>query len=512
MRRSSVVVTVMTSTLGALVASMSAVADEAACAALAEPGKFANTSIAATTAFTATGDSPAYCEVTATISPVEGSHIGVVYRLPEDWNGKVLGLGGGGFSGNTGLRDAAQGLRRGYATMQTDTGHKLPTSPAEVMDASWTSTDGVFNWAPLEDFGHRAIHLMTMVGKDVAAAYYGRRHELAYYQGCSTGGRQGMMESQRYPDDYDGIIAGAPVYDTTVQTSGFVRGQLVADPERAIGPAQAAALNAAMLAACDGLDGAEDQVITDIDVCRFDPSTLLCPAGRASDACLTEPQIDMVRERYTGVRLADGRVAMYESTPGSETAWVPLGGQVDPAASQEKFAAVFLGEFGVDPMQLTPEQIVEKVTSTRMHEIYSANDPDLSAFAARGGKLILYPGMLDAVANPPATIDYYDNALATTGPKIDGEVTDFARLFLMPGVGHCIGGPGPSAADWLGALEAWVAHGEAPDQIMARRIALPFEPAPAEPAPERVRPLCPYPALARYVDGDVNAPESFRCE
>jgi feruloyl esterase len=499
--------------LSALAVATGTSADEAGCSALAEPRAFADTTVTSATVVAAANGLPVYCEVAATISPVEGSNIGVVYRLPENWNGKVLGLGGGGFSGRTDLMDASGGLRRGYATMQTDTGHKLPTTPAEVMDASWTSTDGVFNWEPLEDFGHRSIHLMTVIGKDVAAAYYGRPHERAYYQGCSTGGRQGMMESQRYPDDYEGIIAGAPVYDTTVQTSGFIRGQLFSAPERRFSGAHAAALNTAVLAACDSLDGAEDQVITDVKACRFDPSQLLCESDAAADSCLAPPQVDAARQLYDGVRLADGRVAAYENTPGSETAWsFALSGLGDPGMSQQEFFAVFFGEFGVDLSTLTPEEIVEKVTSTRMDEIYSANDPDLSAFAARGGKLLLYHGMLDAVANPPATVDYYQNLLETTGPLVDGEVIDFARLFLMPGVGHCIGGPGPSAADWLTALETWVEQGQAPDQIIAQRIASPFEPPPAEPIPPRVRPLCPYPALPHYVGGDVDAAASFRCE
>ncbi len=500
--------------LAALAAGLPARAADAECSGLSASGRFADTTVTSAAMVEATGELPAYCEVAATIAPVEGSRIGVVYRLPERWSGKVLGLGGGGFSGNVSLQSAAAGLSRGYATMQTDTGHPVPDSPRGVMDASWTSSAGVFAWEPLTDFAHRSIHLMSAIGKEVAAAYYGRDHERAYYLGCSTGGRQGMMESQRYPDDYDGIVAGAPVYDITVQSSGFVRGQLFsAIPDRRISQDQAAAINAAVTAACDPLDGLTDGVIGDPRACDWDPIELACDAGAPADACLTLAQADAVKALYEGVTLEDGRTAAWASMPGSELGWsFAAGGPGDPVLGQQKGVAVFTGSFEYDPSGKTPEQILDDVSSAPFGLMYSANDPDLSAFIASGGKLILHHGWMDALANPNATVDYYERMIATTGPLIDGEVADHARLFMMPGTGHCGGGPGANSADWLSVLEAWVEDGAAPDRILARRVASPFgPPAPAD-APELTRPLCPYPEQARHQGGDPSAADSFVCE
>lgn len=500
--------------LAAAGASTATLADEAACAALAASGLLPDTTVATATLTAAAGELPAYCEVVAAISPVEGSAIGVVYRLPEAWNGKVLGLGGGGFSGNVALPTAAQGLSRGYATMQTDTGHPIPSSPMGSMDASWTLSDaGEPNWVPLEDFGHRAIHQMTVVGKSVAAAYYGRAHERAYFVGCSTGGRQGMVETQRYPDDYDGVVAGAPILDRTIQSSGVVRGQLFSQaPERRLTQAQLAGVNAAMIAACDPPDGVVDGGVSDETLCAFDPDELLCAADAHDDTCLTEAQSDAVRRLYEGVTLEDGRVAAWPLMPGSELTWgYAVGGPGDPVMAQPKGAALFFGG-EIDLATASPNEVLDRLTAAPFDAMQSADDPDLSAFIASGGKLILHHGTLDALANPLATLDYYDRLLATMTPLIDRPLGDHARLFVLPGTGHCGGGPGANSADWLAALEAWVEQDRAPDRILARRMPGFGDPVPAADAPELVRPLCPYPARARYRGGDPNRPESFACE
>jgi feruloyl esterase len=500
--------------LAAAGASLAAAADETQCAAFAEPGLFEDAAVDAASWIVATDALPAHCEIAATASPVEGSAIGMVYRLPETWNGKTLGLGGGGFSGDTSLRAAADGLARGYATMQTDTGHPLPASPMGVMNASWAmSDDGQPNWVLLEDFGHRAIHVMTELGHAVAARYYGRARERAYFLGCSTGGRQGMLETQRYPTDYDGVIAGAPILDLTIQSSGFLRGRLFSEaPERRLSQAQLASLNAAIVAACDPPDGVVDGVVSDETLCAFDPAELLCAADAPSATCLTPAQADAVRTLYEGIAIADGRVAAWGLMPGSETSWgYATGGPGDPVMAQAKGAALFFGG-PLDEADATPEVVLDRLAAAPFDALQSAGDPDLTAFVAAGGKLILHHGTLDALANPLATIDYYERLLATTGPRIEGDVADHARLFVLPGTGHCGGGPGANTADWLGALEAWVEEGLAPDSILARRVASPFGPPPAADASELVRPLCAYPARARYRGGDPNRAESFACE
>jgi feruloyl esterase len=229
----------------------SPLAQEAACSALAAPGQFANTTIEAAKLVPAGAEAnaPAHCELSGTIKPVEGSSIGVVYRLPTSWNGKMLGIGGGGFAGNITLRTAIPGLTKGYAVAQTDTGHKSPQS----LDPSWAlSAPGELNKEAVIDFGHRAIHLMTRVGKEVVAKHYGRPHQKAYFEGCSTGGRQGLAEIQRYPNDYDGVVAGAPVYNTLVYTSAVLRTQQFhKTPGTNLAPEHIPLLASSVLKACD---------------------------------------------------------------------------------------------------------------------------------------------------------------------------------------------------------------------------------------------------------------------
>src|SRR5215469_14549313 len=225
---------------------------------------------------------PAFCEISAVISPVEGSHIGVVYRLPDEWNGKLLGLGGGGWAGNTRLETAAPGLAKGYATAQTDAGHQS----SSVWDTSWAAGQ-----AQVDDFAHRAIHLMTTTGKSVLAKYYGQAQKEAYFQGCSTGGRQALMEVQRYPNDYNGVVSGAPVYTLTTQTMALLRSQAFSKPGASVSEAMLGRLNDAVLAACDTQDGIEDGIITDPRSCRFDPAVIQCKAGESGDKCLTPAQV-----------------------------------------------------------------------------------------------------------------------------------------------------------------------------------------------------------------------------
>jgi feruloyl esterase len=228
---------------------------------------------------------PGFCEVTATLSPVGGSSIGVVYRLPSSWNGKVLGHGGGGWMGNIALPTAAEGLRKGYATLQTDAGH--PTG--NVWDTSWAA-----NPEAAKDFAWRGIHEMTVAGKKLVAAYYGQEHRRAYFQGCSTGGRMALMEAQRFPEDYDAISAGAPVYTLQVQTSAVLRNNTFARSGGGFTPEDLALAKNAALAACDADDGLRDGLINDPRQCRWDPATIQC-TGAKTASCLAPGQVTALR-------------------------------------------------------------------------------------------------------------------------------------------------------------------------------------------------------------------------
>jgi feruloyl esterase len=247
---------------------------------------------------------PAYCEVTATLSPAEGSEIGVVYRLPAEWNGKVYGTGGGGWAGNVTLQAASGALGRGYATMQTDGGH--PST--DVWDNSWAA-----NPEAAKDFSYRAIHEMTVAGKNLASAYYEQPHQKAYYVGCSTGGRMGLMEAQRFPEDYDAIVAGAPVYTLQVQTSAVLRNNTFAE-SGGFSPADLKLVEDAALAACDADDGLEDGLIANPRQCDWDPATIQC-SGAKTDSCLSAPQVAALQTIYSGIK-SPGRCSSAPTEPG----------------------------------------------------------------------------------------------------------------------------------------------------------------------------------------------------
>ena len=224
---------------------------------------------------------PGFCEVTGTLHPVAGSSIGVTYRLPASWNGKVLGIGGGGWQGNLTIQAASEGLRKGYATLQTNAGH----APGNVWDTSWAS-----NPEALKDFSYRAIHEMTAAGKQLVASYYAQPHRKAYFQGCSTGGRMALMEAQRYPDDYDAISAGAPVYSLQVQTSAIFRNQAFARDNAGFSAADLQLAQSAAVKACDAQDGLEDGLINDPRQCHWNPAELQC-GGAKADGCLSTTQV-----------------------------------------------------------------------------------------------------------------------------------------------------------------------------------------------------------------------------
>ena len=485
---------------GAVAIASSASADEENCDPLAAPGLFPETTVQSATFATADADTrtPAFCEVTAAVSPVEGSSIGVVYRLPETWNGKLLGIGGGGWMGNTRIESARDGLNRGYATLQTDGGH----AAGPVFDTSWAvDADGGANMVAIEDFSHRAVHVMTDVGKAVSAAYYGEPHRYAYWQGCSTGGRQGLMEAQRYPGDYDGVIAGAPVYDLLTQTSGFVRNMNFSGAARSLSPGHPELIADAVHARCDAADGAEDGVIRDPRACTWDPAELACEAGDEGDQCLTTDQVDAVRVAYDGVLTSTGELAAYPLSRGSEAGWdrfVDTGDDDAASLGMNGLSAALFGDARFDMAAFDPETDVERARTSAMADHYEATDAQIDAFLAEGGKLILWHGFYDPGPSPLGTIRYYERVLAETDPA--NNAAQAVRLFLAPGVGHCRGGPGPDEFDALTALEAWIEDGVAPASIDATATDSDLS-----------WPLCPYPALPRG-SVDADGARTYRCE
>jgi feruloyl esterase len=486
----------------------------AACEALTAPGTFKFTTVTSAKIVAADPGQhlPAFCEVTASVKPAAGSNITMVYRLPEAWNGKLLGLGGGGWAGNMLLRIAVPGLTSRYATAQTDAGHFTADmediTKAKVWDTSWSA-----NPESVTDFQYRAIHLMTDLGKQVVAKYYGEPQKRAYFQGCSTGGRQALMEVQRFPKDYDGIIAGAPVYTLATQTTSIVRNQILAGPDASLSEAQLKHVNDAVLAACDGRDGLVDGVVNDPQTCPFDPAALQCAEGHKDANCLSSAQVKVLHRLYSDTKTSTGETVAYPLTRGSELSWSRFLSTAAPT-TRENFLTgpagagigglrpLLFGDANYDLPAFKPERDFRIIRSSAFAAGYEAKDPDISPFLNNGGKLLLWHGMDDPGPSVQATIEYYEQMARTTGPKVKS-LDSSARFFVLPGVYHCRGGPGADDFDSIAAMDQWVEQGKAPNMMKATHTA-----------PDRAlsRPVCQYPTMPRYNGkGDPNVAESFHC-
>lgn len=436
---------------------------------------------------------PAYCEVVAELRPVEGSRIGVVYRLPDEWNGNVLGIGGGAWLGNTTLQAARDGLLKGYATMQTNGGH-LST---DAWGNEWT-----INPVQAEDFSHRAIHTMTERGKALAWRYYGREHDTAIYSGCSTGGRMGLMEAQRYPADYDAVIVGAPVYTLQVQTSAVFRNQTFAQPGAGFTMPQLQMVQDAAVAACDANDGLTDGLINNPRACSWQPRELQCAPGE-SEGCLSPQQVDALTALYNGRRAADGSFMMHPMSRGGEAAWGFFnradgsGQNADPTRGGGLMGLqpVIFGARPVDWENFSEANYMT-VRNSDFAAMYEAKNPDLSAFFERGGRLMLWHGENDAGPSPVLSNDYA-RAVYAENPEA-GEQFSY---YLVPGMGHCAGGPGADRIDYIGAMEDWLESGETPEALIGGKADS-----------DLVRPHCAWPNVARYDGaGDANDPDNWSC-
>jgi feruloyl esterase len=339
---------------------------------------------------------------------------------------------------------------------------------------------------------------MAVQSKTLISAYYDRSPELSYYQGCSTGGRQGMMAAQRYPEDFDANIAGAPVYNVLHLNTSQVALQvgMLRNPERIIAADKADLFAEAVVRACDANDGVEDGIV-EPRMCSFDPAVLACTNGDAS-ACLTPVEIESARSVYLPVTTGDGTLVYPPRSPGFESGWRrPTPGQ--PLSPLWADTPTYIAH-GDDPDWDIMSFDLERDLALALENggFIEANDPDLTEFRDRGGKLLLYHGWADPGPAPENTIDYYEAVTETLG----GNQDDWMRLFLLPGVGHCGGGVGPSQADFLGSLDAWRESGTAPDSILATRGG----------ANGMSRPLCPYPQIARYSgSGSTSDAANFTC-
>jgi feruloyl esterase len=451
-----------------------------------------------------------FCRVHARLKPTPSSDIQVEIWLPPAtaWNGKLLGAGNGGYGGGFvgPFLTMRTGLARGYAAAGTDMGH----TAAGDIDAKWALNQP----EKIKDFGYRANHVTAVAAKALVRAYYGSPQKQAYFHGCSDGGREALMEAWRFPDDYDGIIAGAPANPWTRLMSGFqwTDREALGRPGGALPNAKLAIVQSAVLKQCDKLDGVADGVVDDPRLCRFDPAVLQCKAGDAAD-CLTPAQVNTVRVLHRGTVGRDGRALFNgyppggEAIPGAWDSWI-----TGPDAQHGRYAAEFFkwmvfGDAGWDPAKSDIERDL-KTAQSRVGDTLDAG-ADLRPFAARGGKLLLYHGWADAAIAPGATIDYYNAVGAKAGASAKG----FTRLFMVPGMSHCFAGPGPNVFDALGAMDGWKETGTAPERLVATKYdndLLGYIGFPSKAV--RTRPLCAYPKVARWDGkGSVDAAASFTC-
>lgn len=456
---------------------------------------------------------PAFCRVMATLTPAKDSDIKVEVWLPlTGWNGKFRAEGNGGFAGQIIYPSMGAALAQGYATASTDTGHS-----GSPIDASWAKghPDKII------DFGWRAIHEMTVKAKAIIQAFYGEPAKKSYFAACSNGGRQGLMEAQRFPEDYDGILAGAPANYWTPVFATFMWNIQATQGDAYITANKIPAIANAVAEACDARDGVKDGVLNDPRECHFDPKVLLCKEGD-SDSCLTAPQVAALKKIYAGPVDAKGKQLFPgffpggEQGPGGWITWISLGPGKD---WQTLFASGFFNNMigAGGPVDLNTYDIEKALTIATDWQggNFNATDPNLKPFMSRGGKLIVYHGWSDAALPPLGSVQYFDTVQFTLGPH----ATDsFMRLFMVPGMQHCAGGPGATSFgeivpagdaqhDIQLALEQWVEKGVAPDRIIATKYA-----GQDRSKVEFTRPLCAYPQKAIYKEeGDTNDAANFAC-
>jgi Tannase and feruloyl esterase len=436
-------------------------------------------------------DLPEFCRVAATIRPTSDSDIKVEVWLPATgWNGKFQAVGNGGWAGVISYSAMADAIRAGYASASTDTGH-----------VGGRGTFALDHPEKLIDFAWRSEHEMTVKAKAIIQEFYGRAPRLSYWNGCSTGGRQGLKEAQKFPDDYDGIIAGAPANRTAM--SLWIAHAVLKDPASYIAPSKYPIVHRAALAACDNLDGLTDGLIDDPTKCHFDPNVLLCKAGDGPE-CLTAPQVEAARKIYSPALNPRTGYELFSSlVPGTELGWGVQAQGPEPSANiYDQYRYVVFKDPNWDWKTFNFDSDVVRGDRPE-HLVMNATDPNMKAFFGHGGKLLLYHGWSDS--NIPAlnTIKYYKSVVDTIGGT--AKAANSVRLFLAPGMGHCGGGEGPNVFDKVGALERWVENGIAPEQLIASHST--------EGKVDRTRPLCPYPQVARYKGaGSIDEAANFVCQ
>jgi feruloyl esterase len=465
---------------------------------------------------------PEFCRVEITLTPSSDSDIKMEVWMPvQGWNGRFRGQGNGGFAGVIDYDDMATSVTRGFATAGSDGGH----ASIDLTDALWA----LGHPEKVIDFGYRAVHLMTTTAKAVIAAYYGTAPTYSYFSSCSDGGREALMEAQRFPADYNGIIAGDPANNWSgLLANAISNSQALAKLGSYIPPNKLSAIADAVNAACDRIDGVSDGILNDPRKCEFKPSTMLC--GKAeTGSCLTSAQVTALEKLYAGSKDSTGTTIFPGYMPGGETGsngwsdWI-TGSQLGTSLMYFFGTGYFSDMVYANPswdykLSTVDADYLASLSSTG--QVVDATDPDLTTFIDRGGKLILYHGWSDSAVSPLSTIHYFESMQSVTGEQ---KVASAVRLYMAPGMQHCDLGPGPDSFGQTGwkpqypltdaehnmyvALMQWVEDGTAPASLIATKYAVVNN----QTSPVMTRPLCPYPQQARYKgSGNTNASTSYTC-
>src|ERR1700756_2569670 len=462
---------------------------------------------------------PAFCRIVAEAKPTSDSDIKLEVWLPvSGWNGKLQGIGNGGLAGLIDAMPLARSVKNGHPATASDAGHT-----GSPIDAAWA----IGHPEKVVDFGHRGIHEMTRVAKALIQAYYAKAPARSYFAGCSDGGREALMEAQRYPEDYDGILAGAPANNWTplLTTAAYDTQALTLDAASFIPQKKIPTIAAAVNVACDELDGVKDGILNDPRQCHFDPATIQCKA-EDSDKCLTAAQVTALKKLYAGTVDSQGHVVYPGYLPGAEEGQGGWGLWITGPAPAKSLMAFFGNGFFSGFVYEKPDWDYKtfkvdadlQAANEKTAQALTATDANLKPFKARGGKLILYHGWNDPAITALNTINYDDSVIKRMGQK---DVDSFVRLYMAPGVQHCGGGPGADSFGAVGdlkfddpqhsldaSLEQWVEKGTAPSTVIASK----FEGQDRTHA-KMTRPLCPYPQAAKYKgSGDTNDAANFVCQ
>jgi feruloyl esterase len=434
---------------------------------------------------------PAFCRVAANFKPTPDSDIHAeIWLPPAAWNGKFVAVGSGGWGGYIGYADMADALAKGYATSATDDGHAGRGSASFI----------VGHPEKFVDFAYRSEHEMTVEAKILIKAFYGREARYSYWSGCSGGGREGLLQAYRYPDEFNGIVVGDPANVRRNAWALWLANQTFKDPAAIIPPAKYPMIHRYVLEACDAIDGLKDGLIEDPERCHVDFKALECKGSDGPD-CLTARQVQTAQTIISPAATSNGDVLFPRLEPGAELRWARLAGGPVPAdlfLDQYRYVVYQDPNWDWRTFDLSRDAAKEDAVDKDVDDL----NPHLALFAKHGGKLLIYHGWADQQVAPGSSIEFYKSAAEVSGDP--ARSSDWIRLFMAPGMAHCWGGEGPDTFDKIGALDQWVEQDKAPSRIIASHYTAGHV--------DRTRPLCPYPQVARYKGtGSIDDAANFAC-